>query len=210
MIRGRTAPPRLRPSAPFARGRRRRDAGVVLVEFALVVNMLLGMGLGIYEFGFAWRSSAAVTSGARSAARTGSSLATDDSADYQALSSIAADHQASGLLDNMLLVVIYKSTTADGAGPATCKTNTSTSALCDIYTGAQIKAMVESDFSTTTGCMSGMIVANYCPNVRNSIMATADYLGVWVKVRHDYQTGMFGSGIEIKRSAVMRIEPRVA
>ena len=87
-----------RRSAPFARGRRRRDAGVVLVEFALVVNMLLGMGLGIYEFGFAWRTSAAVTSGARSAARTGSSLATDDFADYQALSSIRADLEASGLL----------------------------------------------------------------------------------------------------------------
>ncbi len=199
-----------RRSAPFARGRRRRDAGVVLVEFALVVNMLLGMGLGIYEFGFAWRTSAAVTSGARSAARTGSSLATDDFADYQALSSIRADLEASGLLDNLLLVVVYKSTTADGAVPASCKTNVSTSALCDVYTGAQVRAMVESDFSTTTGCMSGMIVANYCPYVRNSIMATADYLGVWVNVQHDYQTGLFGSGIQIKRNAVMRIEPRVA
>ena len=198
------------PSAPFSRGRRRRDAGVVLVEFALVVNMLLGMGLGIYEFGFAWRSSAAVTSGARSAARTASSLATDDSADYQALSSIRSDLQASGLLDDLLLVVVYKSTTTDGAVPASCKTNAATSALCDIYTGDQVRTMLEADFSTTTGCMTGMIVANYCPNVRNPIMSTADYVGVWVKVRHDYQTGLFGSGIEIKRSAVMRIEPRVA
>lgn len=199
-----------RSSAPFSRGRRPRDAGVVLVEFALVVNMLLGMGLGIYEFGFAWRSSAAVTSGARSAARTASSLATDVSADYQALSSIRSDLQASGLLDNLLLVVVYKSTTADGAVPTSCRTNASTSALCDIYTGDQVRTMFESDFSTTTGCMTGMVAANYCPNVRNSIMATADYLGVWVKVQHDYQTGMFGSGIEIKRNAVMRIEPRVA
>jgi Flp pilus assembly protein TadG len=189
----------------------RRDAGVVLVEFALVVNMLLGMGLGIYEFGFAWRSSAAVTSGARSAARTGSSLATDDSADYQSLSSIRSDLEASGLLDNLLLVVVYKSTTADGAVPASCTTNASTSALCDIYTGSQVRSMLDSDFDTTTGCLTtGMIVANYCPNVRNSIMATADYLGVWVKVRHDYQTGLFGNGIDIKRSAVMRIEPRIA
>ncbi len=41
-------------------------------------------------------------------------------------------------------------------------------------------------------------------------MATADYVGVWVKVRHDYQTGLFGSGIDITKYAVMRVEPRVA
>lgn len=99
--------------------------------------------------------------------------------------------QASGLLSEVELVVIYKSNTTDGRMPAACKTNTPTSALCDIYTGDQVRSMVESDFNTTTGCMTGMVVANYCPNVRNPIMASADYVGVWVKVRHDYQTGLF-------------------
>jgi Flp pilus assembly protein TadG len=194
------------------RGHRRRDRerGVVLVEFAMVMTLLLTMGLGIYEFGFAWRSAASVTSGARSAARTVSSLATDDSADYQSLSSIRSDLQASGLLSKLELVVIYKSTTADGDVPAACMTNTTTGALCDIYTGEQVRSMLESDFSTTTGCMTGMVVANYCPNVRNPIMATADYVGVWVKVRHDYQTGLLGSGLDITKYAVMRVEPRVA
>jgi Flp pilus assembly protein TadG len=187
-----------------------RDRGVVLVEFAMVLNLLLALGLGVYEFGFAWRSSAAVTSGARSAARTASSLATDDSADYQALSSIRSDLEASGLLEELDLVVVFKSTTTDGAVPSACKTNTTTSALCDIYTGAQVRALDEADFDTTTGCMTATVVANYCPNVRNSIMASADYVGVWVKVRHNYVTHLFGSGIDIKRTAVMRIEPRVA
>jgi Flp pilus assembly protein TadG len=187
-----------------------RDRGVVLVEFAMVLNLLLALGLGVYEFGFAWRSSASVTSGARSAARTASSLATDDAADYQALSSIRSDLQASDLLEELDLVVIFKSTTTDGAVPAACKTNTTTSALCDVYTGDQVRALNEADFSTTTGCMTSMVVANYCPNVRNPIMASADYVGVWVKVRHNYVTQLFGSGIDIKRTAVMRIEPRVA
>lgn len=202
-----------RPSS-VARRRGRggaRERGAVLVEFAMVMTLLLTMGLGIYEFGFAWRSAASVTSGSRSAARTVSSLATDDSADYQALSSIRSDLQASGLLSKLQLVVIYKSTTADGDVPAACMTNTSTGALCDIYTGDQVRTMLESDFSTTTGCLSsGMTVANYCPNVRNPIMASADYVGVWVKVRHDYQTGLFGAGIDITKYAVMRVEPRVA
>lgn len=195
-----------------ARARRaasRGERGVVLVEFAMVMTLLLTLGLGIYEFGFAWRSAASVTSVARSGARTSSSLATDDSADYQALSSVRSDLQASGLLSKLQLVVIYKSTTADGDVPAACTTNTSTGALCDVYTGDQVRAMLESDF-TATGCMTGMTVANYCPSVRNPIMATADYVGVWVKIRHDYQTGLFGGGLDITKYAVMRIEPRVA
>ena len=187
----------------------RRDRGVVLLEFALVMNLLLTLGLGIYEFGFAWRSSAAVTSGARSAARTVSSLATDDAADYQSLSSLRSDLQASGLLSKLQLVVIYKSGTTDGAVPVACTTNAATFALCDVYTGDQVRQMLETDFDAT-GCMTGLVVANYCPIVRNPIMATADYVGVWVKIRHDYQTGLFGTGIDITRSAVMRIEPRVA
>ena len=131
----------------------RRDRGVVLLEFALVMNLLLTLGLGIYEFGFAWRSSAAVTSGARSAARTVSSLATDDAADYQSLSSLRSDLQASGLLSKLQLVVIYKSGTTDGAVPAACTTNAATSALCNVYTGDQVRQMLETDFDTT-GCMT--------------------------------------------------------
>ena len=146
-------------------GRRRKRAGergVVLLEFAIVMNLLLLLGFGIYEFGFAWRSSAAVTSGARSAARTVSSLADDDSADFQALTSIRSDLQASGLLNNLQLVVIYKSTTANGAVPSSCTTNAATGALCDIFTGDQVRNLLESDFDSVTGCMSGTVVANYC------------------------------------------------
>jgi len=130
---------------------RRGERGVVLVEFSMVMTLLLTLGLGIYEFGFAWRTSAAVTSGARSAARTASSLATDDAADYQALSSVRSDLLASGLLDNLQMVVIYKSTTSDGKVPAACKTNATTSALCDVYTGDQVRTMAEADFGAT-GC----------------------------------------------------------
>ncbi len=179
------------------------------MEFSLVLMFILLVAFGIYEFGFAWRSSAGTTSAARSAARTASSLGVDRQADYQALSSLKADLQSSGLLGDVQLVVIYKATTTDGKVPAACTTNATTSALCNIYTPADLQGLDLSDFDTTTGCLLVATVKNYCPSGRNPIMASADYLGVWVKVRHGYQTGLFGSGVDIKRSAVMRLEPTV-
>jgi hypothetical protein len=34
-----------------------------------------------------------------------------------------------------------------------------------------------------------------------------DYLGVYVRIRHDYFTGLFGSSTAIKDFTVMRLEP---
>jgi Flp pilus assembly protein TadG len=201
------------PSIPTPGPRRaapvRRERGAALVEFSLILMFLLLLGFGIYEFGFAWRSSAGTTSAARSAARTASSLGVDRQADYQALSSLKADLQSSGLMGDVQLVVIYKVITANGAVPTACTTNTATAAVCNIYTAADLAGLDSSDFDASTGCLISGTVKNYCPSTRNPIMASADYLGVWVKVRHGYHTKLFGSGIDIKRSAVMRIEPRV-
>lgn len=195
---------------PALRRRPRDERGVALVEFALILTVLLTIGFGIYEFGFAWRTSASTISAARSAARTASSLGVNPQADFHALSSLRADLEANGLMSHVELVVIYESTTAaNGAVPAACTTNTPTSAHCNVYTPSDLLTLNLANFDSTTGCLSTATVKNYCPDDRNPIMATADYLGVWIKVRHDYQTKLFGSGIDIKRSAVMRIEPRV-
>ncbi len=196
-------------AAVVRRAARRAERGAALVEFSLVVMFILLVAFGIYEFGFAWRSSAGTTSAARGAARTASSLGVDRQADYQALSSLKADLESSGLMNSVQLVVIYKSTTTDGTVPAACTTNATTQALCNIYTPADLAGLDVSDFDTTTGCLLVATVKNYCPSGRNPVMATSDYLGVWVKVRHGYQTRLFGSGVDIRRSAVMRLEPRV-
>ena len=198
----------LRPP-DLSRLRRRDERGAVLVEFAMVLTFLLTIGFGVYEFGFAWRSSASATSSVRSAARTVSSLGVSREADFQALSSLRADLEANDLLGTVELVVVYRSSTAtNGAVPATCTTNSPTGSLCNIYTEADLLGLDLDDFDAD-GCLIGATVANYCPADRNPIMSTADYVGVWVKLRHEYQTKLFGSGIDIKRSAVMRIEPRV-
>jgi Flp pilus assembly protein TadG len=189
--------------------RDRGQRGAVLVEFSLALTFLLTMGFGVYEFGFAWRSSASATSAVRSAARTVSSLGVNREADFHALSSLRADLEANDILSTVQLVVVYRSSTAtNGAVPAACTTNVATSAICNVYTSADLLALDVDNFDAD-GCLIGATVANYCPADRNPIMASADYVGVWVKTRHEYHTKLFGSGIDIKRSAVMRIEPRV-
>jgi Flp pilus assembly protein TadG len=199
------------PPARVARHGRaaRRQRGAAMVEFALVANLLLTLALGVVEYGFAWRSSSGAITAVRAAARTVSSLGTSWQADEQALTSLRAGLSANGLLDDVELVVIYRSTTTDGAVPAACKTNLATAEPCNIFTGAELRSLVDTDFDVTTGCHTATLVRNYCPNARVQTIASADYVGVWVKTRHTYITGLFGSGVDIRRSAVMRMEPRL-
>lgn len=187
----------------------RRQRGAAMVEFALVANLLLTLALGVVEYGFAWRSSSGAISAVRAAARTVSSLGTSWQADEQGLTSLRAGLAANGLLDDVELVVIYKSTTTDGVAPAACRNNTATTELCNIYTGNQLRALVDTDFDVTTGCHLTATVQQYCPNARVQTITSADYVGVWVKTRHSYITGLFGSGVDIRRAAVMRMEPRL-
>jgi hypothetical protein len=37
-----------------------------------------------------------------------------------------------------------------------------------------------------------------------------DYLGVWIRVRHDFVTDFFGGSLTITDNAVMRLEPQLS
>ena len=200
-----------------ARARRarqsRRERGTALSEFALVVTVLLSLGLGVFEFGGAYRSSIATVSAARAAARTASSLGADPQADWMALSSLRSELQAAGLLSNVQRVVVYKSTTTDGLPPAACLPGgTIGSTACNVFTGAQLTALTASSFNATTGCpVTGAALAgNWCPNTRVTLATSADYVGVWVQTRHMFATRLFGQYQTITRYAVMREEPSVS
>ena len=42
-----------------------------------------------------------------------------------------------------------------------------------------------------------------------NLQATAEYYGVWIKVKHDYLFPIIGDDVTIERTAVMRLEPEV-
>ena len=50
---------------------------------------------------------------------------------------------------------------------------------------------------------------NFCPTLRvNTPQGSAQYLGVYVRIRHNYLFPILGSGTDVSRTAVMRIEPK--
>lgn len=185
------------------------DRGAAMIEFALVALFLFTLSLGLVEFGYAWRSAVAVVSSSRAGSRTAASLGKDPQADYFALTSLKASLESSQLLDGLQRVVVFRSDSVDGTVPPSC-TNGAASVgdRCNVYTGDQVRNVQLAQFDPTTGCMTAASATYYCPSSRNPSQSTADYLGVFVELRHSYVTGFFGSGVTITRTTVMRLEPK--
>jgi hypothetical protein len=108
-------------------------------------------------------------------------------------------------------IVVYKGTSVDATVPNECLTaSRGVADRCNVYYPSDF-GRPESDF----GCDTGEIDRNWCPSTRKVARSAAnggppDYVGVWVRVRHAYVTGLFGSARTLTDELLMRIEPRVA
>ena len=196
----------LGPNRPDRRGER----GAALVEMAIIAILLLLLIAGGYDFGQAWRQGLITNEAARTGARTGSALGDNYLADWYALSGSRAALQNSGRLGSVERVIIYRADNTEGDVPSQCVDQNSTSQRCNILTGDQFRAMQISDFDATTGCFTPALVKNWCPSARDNVQLTADYYGVWIQTRYDYEFSILGSGATVQRDAVMRLEPKVS
>ena len=187
-------------------GRRDRDSGAVLIETALIGIVLLTLLFGVIEFGLAWRDDLSVSSATRAGARTGSNAGDDRMADYNILQALRGG-LARFSSDEILSIVVYESTTSDGKVPAECTSGASVSGKCNVYTAADLTRPT-TDFGGTTACAGSSPDRFWCPLDRETDQDVGPaYVGVWIKVRHAYLTELFGSGVTITDSAVMRAEP---
>jgi len=199
---------------------RRRERGAGLVELALVGLFLTFLVAATFDYGFAWRAGLAVNESARAGARVGSGQSLSAGADYYALNSLRASLTASGTLDQVEKVVIFKATTTDGKVPASCL-KASPTGTCNVLTGAQLKALSTASYDvvissnpavapTGTGCLktSAALRNAWCPNARSNVQASgADYYGVYVQLAYPRKFSAFGPSITVTRTAVMRLEP---
>jgi Flp pilus assembly protein TadG len=197
-----------------------RERGATLVEFAFVGMFLLVLVAGTFDYGFAWRTGLAVNESARAGARVGSGQALSRGADYYALNSVKSALTASGAIDQVQKVVIFKSTTSDGVVPSTCLQGSPTG-TCNVLTGAQLKALSVSSYDLTistdpavaptgSGCLKSSAAqrVGWCPSARsNDQDAGADYYGVYVEAAYPRKFTSFGGSITVTRTAVMRLEP---
>jgi hypothetical protein len=186
-------------------GRRRgSERGAVLVEAALVIPILVMLVVGIAEFGFAFRDRLTLQTATRTGARVGSSLGNTAQADYNILQGIRS---ALGSIPTSKVdrIIVYKSTTANGAVPAVCLAGTSVAGSCNVYAPSALSAA-----SSSFGCGTGALDVMWCPTTRVVDQAAGlEYLGVFVQIRHDFTSGFLGSRqVTLKDTAVLRLEPK--
>lgn len=178
-----------------------RDRGAVIVEAAIALTALSILFIGITEYGFAWRQTTVVEKTVQQASRVAGNLADQPEADYEALQ---AFRSLLGSTKNITVdyIVIYRSTTADGAMPAACLTG-SVSGVCNRY-GAGDLTRPASEF----GCGGSEPDRFWCPTGRERGRTPApDYVGVQAQLQYDGMTGMVPGTISITRTAVYAIEP---
>jgi len=189
-----------------------REGGAVLVEFAFLLPLLALMAFGVMEFGLALQDRMAVQTATRTGARVGSAAGNTVEADRSLLLGVGSGLNDIGLA-NVEWVLVYRSSTADGAVPAGCMDPPrSASGSCNAYTGAQLQQLVAGTSpSSWFGCGDGALDASWCPAGRQTIQSYgADHLGVWIRARRPMLTGFFGSALTITDRGVMRLEPRGA
>lgn len=191
-----------RPRGPR---RARGERGTVLVEAAYITPVLFFLLFSILEFGLAFRDYLAVANTTRDGARAASVYGNDRSADFDILQTIA---NASNVIQRRDIerIVIYKGSGPNSTVPTSCANGTP-SANCNVYSVGALD-LAESEF----GCRSDRNLDRFwCPITRKNAVQGAngppDYVGVWIKVNHDWVTGLFGRSLTFTDSTVMRIEP---
>ncbi len=192
---------------------RRDQRGTAMTELAFVLPVLAVFAFGVIELGGAWRSRLTVQTAVRAGVRVGSAEGKIAAADQGILLASGSVLYDIGL-SNVDWVIVYKSSTSDGAVPAGCLTPAphSVSGSCNVYTGSQLAQVVAgTNPGTWFGCGVGALDGWWCPATRQSVQALGnDYLGVRVTVRHPMMTTVLGSRITLTDDAVMRLEPQEA
>ena len=178
------------------------DRGATLVEGVLVTAVVVALAIGTIEFGNAWRQTTVVDKTIQQSARVVASVADGALADYEALQTFRSLIDSSKDME-LEYLVIFKSSSADGAVPTACKT-ASQSNLCNRYVPADLTRS-SSDFGS---CSYPSPDRYWCPTTRvRDREPWPDYVGVYAQMRYTGVTKALPGGLPITRTAVYALEP---
>lgn len=188
----------------------RRERGAAMLEFALVLPLLLLLAFGTAEAGLGWTENNRVEGAASTAARVGAAAGRDASADVQILVALKASLPPEALA-NLDRVIVFKPSNSNGAIPTNCDKPTGStnqggvSGQCNTYSGATVRAVT--DIATTN---LGTADDSWPGNTRlDSLANPPDYLGVYVRTRHDSKTGAGFGNFTITRTSIYRLQPDI-
>lgn len=191
-----------------------------MAEAALVSPIFILLIFGVFEFGIAYRDILAVGDATTDAVRVGAIQGPDvtpegETADYSIVNALR-DGLAGLKPANLQSIVVFKAADATVGSaisqvPSACKTGTSSTTLkCNVYrpTDAYV-AIQDGDVDYFKCLLAGDPACGWNPTTRVDGPTTADveFLGVYVRYKHEYVTGFFGSTFTVERASIMRLEP---
>jgi hypothetical protein len=193
------------------RRRARGDRGAALVEAAFITPVFALLIFGILEFGLTFRDYLTVANVSRDSGRAASAYGDDLYADYNIIQ--VAQQSAKGFRPNEIQrLIVFDAGSVNGSisnasHPAhSCLTRTiGLAGVCNVYDAADLATA-----KTSFGCKSTEDLDRFwCPSDREvRASGPPDYVGVYVRARHDFITGLFGPGMNLTDEIIMRIEPQ--
>lgn len=185
-----------------------KQRGVAVIEAAFVTPVFFMLVFGIVEIALAMNDNLALAHSTRAGSRVASASGNDLYADYGIVRSIARESSAidRGQIE---LVVVYQASKVGEAPSDTCQGGTPVKNECNVYRPADF-ARDKDDF----GCKDPSSLAldsAWCPNDRRVVLTSGEgpaYVGVWMKIEHEWVTKMFGSTLTLTDTSVIQLEPR--
>jgi hypothetical protein len=193
------------------RRRRRGERGAALVEAAFITPVFALLIFGILEFGLAFRDYLTVANISRDSARGASAFGDGLYADYNVIQ--IARQSSKGFQPNEIRrLVIFDAGTVSGSihdpshpAHACLEAEQGIDGVCNVYDSDDIVAP-----KTSFGCRSTFDLDRFwCPLTREvRASGPPDYIGVFIRSRHAFITGLFGPGMDLTDEITMRIEPQ--
>lgn len=183
--------------------RTRSERGAVLVESAIIVPLIALLLFGIVEYGLAFKNASGYSASTRAGARAGTAAARNST--YQDVVRRSVEAAMGNVSDSSpKLLVVYKANPATG-DPATWSQpgDYTTCQDCWIYRWDATRAVNEKWVLQNAGGNTWLAAEqSACGDV------ATDILGVRVEGRHNFVTGFFGAGVDLRERTVMRLEPQ--
>ena len=184
--------------AGLLRWRRRvqSERGAALVETAILIPVILIITFGMIEFSSAYQSSSVASAAARSGARVASAEALLPNYAFDA--ALAAGTALRTVpADEPIEMWVYKAD--DTTGYPSSGNFQSCTTKCIKY--LWVPATRSFDTANPTG-------SGWQSNTQNACNSSNwDSVGVYVKLKHKFITGLFGADITLADHAVFRLEP---
>jgi TadE-like protein len=180
------------------RGRVRRERGgergAALVETVIIMPLVLLIVFGIIEFSSAYHDASVTADASRAGGRIASAQARNPDYATNAAAAVAAALRTLPK-DSPQELWIYKANTKGYPGSGT--DFSSCGASCIRFTWNKDT----SDWNTTT------VGGGWVASTHQVCAEPFDQIGVYVKIRHDFVTKLFGATLDLDDHSVFRFEP---